>query len=201
MSEEFDADLAALARELKRIFCEQKAAKMRRASYKPDTRNNGVELWMKVATLCRDLGARPEDFITAAFSHCTFPEGPFTTTLTGKSMRYWYELYLSEISVPTDMFSDANTPSEFEIKNRVSTLRNQIRHKLGSCDPADEKVLDELRSPIFGYDALACVLMAGDDEEVVRVHGPEAEDLLNKRPDIVRTLQEMGFPVNLILSI
>lgn len=199
--EEFNADFAFLAREIKRIYCDQKAKALRKASYKPDSRNSGTELWMKVAELCHKLGARPEDFVTAAFEFCSFPSGPFANNLHGKAMVNWYEKYLSQKELDDDVFSTAKTPAEFEIKNKLATLRTHLFHKTGSCDPDNPEVMKELRSSLFGLDPLACILLGGADEEVVNVHRDAADEILSARPDIIRTLKEMGVPINLILQL
>lgn len=184
-----------MAREIKNLYIQLKRKATRNQTYKPDKRNDSPELWGKCADLCIQLDASPEDFVTCAFEYCTLSGGPFVSGLTGPAMRRWYQMYQNRAA--TKSF-EAKTPSEMELKIQMASLNNFLKRKLGTNDPDDPQVLAELSSPIFGLDSLACVMLAGDNDLVVARHGDAAREQLAARPDLVRALKEMGFPLSLI---
>ena len=197
MSQDFDAERAAVAREIKRLYIELKKKATRNRNYKPDKRNDSAEVWGKCADLCIELKASPEDFVSCAFEYCTLSGGPFVTGMTGPSMRRWYQMYQTKA---VESGREAKTPSEVELKIRMACLNNFLHRKLGTNDPDNPEVISELTSPIFGLDSLACMLLAGDNDRVMARHGREAREVLSCRPDLVRALREMNYPLAMIFN-
>lgn len=197
MSQDFDAERSAVAREIKRLYIDLKRKVTRNQNYKPDKRNDSAELWGKCADLCIELQASPEDFVACAFEYCTFSGGPFVTGLTGPAMRKWYQMFQTKAA---DSGREARTPSGVELKIQMACLNNFLHRKFGTNDPEDPRVINELASPMFGLDPLACVMLAGDNDRVMERHGREAREMLSIRPDLVRALKEMEYPLALIFD-
>lgn len=197
---EFDVEQASIAREIKRIYIEQKRLRVKNPKYSPDARNNSADVWMKAAAVCMGLGASPEDYVTAAFSYCSMPGGPFGTNMYGPSMKDWYQKYTVQNNSTWFSADEAKTPAEYELKNKMATLNSFLTRRVGTNDPENPAVIEELISPVYGLDPLACVMLAGDHQVVVDRHRQAVLDLLERRPDMVRTLKEMGYPMGLIMQ-
>tara|TARA_Y100001972_G_C7590199_1_gene295863 strand:- start:308 stop:889 length:582 start_codon:yes stop_codon:yes gene_type:complete len=157
--------------------------------YRPHSKYQDPWLWLKIAKLCRELKAAPDDFLDAAFTFAIKPEGaPFPPMLGGKAMRSWYQQYAIE-------FPKDNSGKDISTKLEVM-VDQEIRCALNICVRRETRLGKSFRETLL--DSLVkfspyirLLLLKGETEAWVR-YGEEVKRSIYMRPGLEKILEEKG---------
>lgn len=202
----------AVAREIKKAYVERKSRLLRR-TWKPSSRHQAFKLWQNAADQVLELGAPPEAYVYAAFQHCRMSTGPFPNNLGGPAAAAWWRAYvlqnpgyreefeqLKEAGIEDPLSGSA--PAITEIKDDLAHLRKALYKMTGEKDwpPIQPKSLEIVRSEILQMRPHMRLILAYPDDLVREYFGEEIMENFEKRPDIIRAMQTLEYPMNEILA-
>jgi len=191
MSEIDESRVRPLATKLKKLYYQFKGVNSRRHQ----SRSDDMATWERVSRSVMELEANPEDYIAAAFKYCTNSTGPFPNSLHGPTARKWYKQWCSigvSKSRPTDLVDKpVPLPSQRELRQLVDVVRASMWN-VNKHEELDQANIDLICSPHYGFNPLACMIVAGVAEDRVReLYVEDAMKFVDSRPDIRRAILEL----------
>jgi hypothetical protein len=200
MSEIDESRVRPMAVRLKKLYYQFKGG----STKKMQARSDNMEMWDRTARVVMELDANPEDYIAAAFKYSTHSTGPFPSSLHGPTTQ---QKYLQHASIPAQTPSPGEEqkpekpmlPSQRELRALVDAVRASMWNNNGHEDLTEDNV-DIICCSFYGFNPLACMILAGTRIERVRdMYLEAAMSYVDSRPDIRRAVIEAdmnpGFPI------
>lgn len=178
---------------LRSLFIERKSALMRKP-YRPNPRFDSHDFWTQVGSLCSELGASPNQFMTALFDECRERQGPFPNTLHGAWARKAWNFWAAKNQVKV---AAAQGQQHLDVSDLSSMLREVYQE---ACRLFGGDMIQAVRSPVVTCPPYLRLLLAPDDEQVWEAWGSQGlPDILNN-PELVRQAYSLNLPVGRILT-
>jgi hypothetical protein len=202
----------AVAREIKKAYVERKSALIGRP-WKPSSRHQSFALWQKAADQAISLNAPAEAYVCAAFRNCRMSTGPFPNNLGGPAAHGWWQEYVKQNpgyreereQLDAQGIPDANAmtiPAVAEIKADLQHLRSALYQMTGeqTWPPLGPKSLEIVLSEVLPMPPHMRLILAYPDERLLQYYGREMMENFEKRPDILRAMQTLGYDLIEIIS-
>tara|TARA_B100002019_G_C21174451_1_gene550299 strand:+ start:494 stop:1090 length:597 start_codon:yes stop_codon:yes gene_type:complete len=184
-------ELQNLAQIIKDGFARRKEVAIGR-KYRPHSKYQDMEVWLKIARLCKELNAAPDDFLDAAFTFAIKPEGaPFPPMLSGKAMRSWYEQYSIE-------FPKENSGKDINTKLEV-LVDQEIRCALNICIRRESRLGKSFRETLLDtlvkFSPYIRLLLLKNEAEAWVRYGEEVKRSIYVRPGLDKILEKKGLEI------
>lgn len=157
--------------------------------YRPHSKYQAMEMWLKIARLCKELEAAPDDFLDAAFTFAVKPVGaPFPPMLSGDAMRSWYKQYAIE-------FPQENKGKTIETKLEV-LVDQEIRCALNICSRRESRLGKSFRETLLDtlvkFSPYIRLLLLKDEVEAWVRYKEEVKRSLYVKPGLDKILEKKG---------
>ena len=196
----------AIAREMRKAYAERKSRLLGR-KWKPNARHQSFAHWQRAADQALRLDAPAEAYIYAAFAYCKMSTGPFPNNLAGPAAVGWWSEYmlhnpgyreerkqLEEAGADPNLVSGV-TPAITEIKQDLQHLRTSLFRMTNEKDwpPLGPKSLRVVRSEMLPMRPHMRMILSYPDDVVLKYYGKEILQNFERRPEILRAMQTLGF--------
>lgn len=181
-----ELDVESVANEIRLAFFELKR-KQQNKPYRPSSRHDKWEFWMKAARKCIEHNADPNHWVEAAFRYNKISGGPYPHTIGGRQAVRWYDEFRRN-HILSEEYSD--DPVEQYVKSLFELAQMLFYHRTGSMEVSDN--IETLKNPFVKIDPWVRVLMAPFNEEVVNLYGDAGWVDLKSSPHIYNALKNLG---------
>jgi len=181
----------------RKYFLEQKSARMGKR-YKPNPSWDNDDFWAHIGQVCIDLKARPDLFILAQFQRSRKRDGPFPNQLRGGMAQGAYHAFYSNYRPPDDSFVEES----HDMVVNTDEVTELCQEAIASCRRVfpERSVVEALRSPLVTCPDWLRILLAPQDEEIMKLYLDGGSKYLLKNPQLQAQCQAVDLPVSDVLS-
>lgn len=199
----------AIARDIRSYYIERKNS-LYQGRFKMPPQYADFIHWQKAAEVCIELGATPEVYVDAAFSHCNLNLGPYPNTMYGNAIRRWYNSYMvgrediinsrkKSIENGKDpMFDSSNDLSVINLRSEIDFVERSLLRLTGTS-AINSETINYVAGLSVNYPAHVRALLGAKNEKVKKFFGADALNYFNRNAGAYRAAETLGYPIREIL--
>jgi hypothetical protein len=186
-----DPELDQLASRLRTTFCQRWRREV--PNHKLSDRHRSLKHWRGPAKLMYEHDADPIEWVEAAFTYNTIPNGPFVTQLGGKAIVRWYRDYRE-----TNVYGQDNVSVAGFVQECFNQLRFLLERNL--LLPEDEQQTEEeiILDEFNRVRPFVAVCALPKNEKIIKKYLTDAKAFVRGSPIILDAIESCGFKTDVL---